>query len=215
MAFGVSLPSLANPAQSVVVNPGLVSALEAVPPALLPIGIPAGTRVSIIRGADAVETSYVDVVGTVAATAAALGATSGGAFGSDFLQSSGSDGQTDSGVFVPVPGTQRTVTWAGSVFLAWSTRLGQTGINDGAEFVVLKNGAPLPANPGPSNVGALVAPIGFAGLNTGQPLVNASGTYTDACVPGDVYELGMRALPGGPPFAAQWFAPVLNTWRAT
>lgn len=213
MAFGVAFQSLADPAVSVVVNPGLTSALEPVPPLLLPAGVPAGTRISVIRGADAVETSYIDVVGTVAATALALSAGPAFPFGFDFLQSSGSDGSTTSGVFDPIPGTQRTVPFTGSVFLAWSARLGSTGVNDGAEFCVFKNGAPLPANPGPSNVGAFYAGAAFAGLNLGLPVANVSGTYTDACVAGDVYELAALAIPGGG--VAQWFAPALNTWRAT
>lgn len=185
------VPLTALDGSTLYVEANLTSGLEAIPAALLPIGVPAGTRVSIVRGADAVETSYVNVVGTVAAVAAIIGG--GGppppvSFG-DFAQTVGAPTLlTTSAALVPVPGTAITINpgEGGSRLFLASGALSTDNIANGAIVQMLKNGAPI-GGTGVWAAGSLA--IGDNAQWCEQVI--------DGAAPGDVYELAIRALPGG------------------
>lgn len=200
------VPLTALDGSTVYVEQNLTSGLEAISPTLLPVGVPAGTRVSIVRGADAIETSYLSVQGTVAAVAAIIGA--GGppppvVFG-DFAETTGAGSfLTTSAVIVPVPGTQITIQpGEGGVrlFLA-SGAISTDNVANGGVVTMMKNGGAL------GGTGFWVAGSLAIGDSIGW-----MEQVADNAAPGDVYELAIAAFPGGGADQTGISGPRLSTW---
>lgn len=194
----VALVRVTDGAQ-VFVESNLTSALEPLP------GDPTATRVSVVRGADAIETSYVDVQGTPAVIAAALAAGGLAPFGSSF-QINGGSLSNDTPAFLPVcavtipPGGGGPTWIQACALLACSNTLG----NGGAIIKLYKNGAPF----GEEQV------IPFAQWTLAETYSFAFSLFTadGSVVAGDVFEIRL-ATSGALGDFARVAGGRIATWR--
>lgn len=194
----VALVRVTDGAQ-VFVESNLTSALEPLP------GDPTATRISVVRGADAIETSYVDVQGTPAAIAAALAAGGLAPFGSSF-QINGGNLSTDGNVFLPVCGVTIPPggggpTWIQAcALLACSNTLG----NGSLLVQLFKNGAPF----------GEVQEVRFDQWSAAEVYAFAFSVFQadGGTLAGDLYELRL-ATSGAPGDFARVAGGRIATWR--
>jgi len=181
----------------VIVESGFVQSIAPLPLALLPPGVPFGTRLGMIASG-----APVDVVGTVAAVVAALaGGPPPGGFGSQFGSPAGADFTSNSGVYVPVPNTGYAPTEACTVILIPTAVMEVSGNPLTTFNTILKNGAPI----GKELVTGYVLPA--------QPSHEFGQVLVDTAIVGDVYELGFKVSPGAGVRSGTVRGPRLTGWK--
>jgi len=147
------------------------------------------------------------VLGSAAFNAALLaGVPPGPTFGDNFQQAAAAGFTTPSAALVAVTGTEITIAAGagGSRIFFPSAGLSVDNVLEGLQCTLLKNGVPLGQS--------LIRPAGSFGF-ANQPIEEFAQHMIDVAAPGDVYAVGLAAIPGGGPNLARADGARLACWQ--